>query len=91
MSWHSSKILKQGLFIDALLVILLIHIFDFQVDSFRCGKIPPELTSKLILLQQAIESGVTSPEKSVQTLIGLLKSGSVDSSDLVHPLKDILV
>jgi hypothetical protein len=61
------------------------------VDSFRCGKIPPELTTKLILLQQAIESGVTSPEKSVQNLIQIMKTGSVDSSDLVNPLKEILV
>jgi hypothetical protein len=61
------------------------------VDSFRCGKVPPELTSKLILLQQAIESGVTSPEKSVQGLIAILKNGSSDPSDLVNPLKEILV
>jgi hypothetical protein len=61
------------------------------VDAFRCGKIPPELTSKLILLQQAIENGVTSPEKSVQNLIQMLKSGVVDSTDLINPLKEILV
>jgi hypothetical protein len=43
------------------------------------------------MLQQAIESGVTSPEKSAQSLVALLKNGSVDPSDMVNPLKEILV
>ncbi len=74
-----------------LIIYYFFNFVKFQVDSFRCGKIPPELTTKLILLQQAIESGVTSPEKSVQNLIQIMKTGSVDSSDLVNPLKEILV
>lgn len=48
------------------------------IDSFRCGKVPPEIASKLILLQKAIESGVISPEKSAQGLVDMLRSGIVD-------------
>ena len=36
------------------------------VDAFRGARVAPELTSKIILLQKAIETGIISPEKSVQ-------------------------
>ena len=42
------------------------------VDAFRGARVAPELTSKIILLQKAIETGIISPEKSVQ--VGFLFS-----------------
>ena len=35
------------------------------VDSLRGARVAPELTSKIILLQKAIETGISSPEKSI--------------------------
>jgi len=57
-----------------------IEIAGGLIDSFRCCKVPPEIASKLVLLQKAIETGVISPEKSAQDLVQMLRKGIVDPS-----------
>ena len=36
------------------------------VDAFGGVRVAPEITSKIILLQKAIESGITSPETTIK-------------------------
>ena len=36
------------------------------VDSLRGARVAPEITSKIILLQKAIETGISSPEKTIE-------------------------
>ena len=44
------------------------------VDAFRGARVAPELTSKIILLQKAIETGIISPETSVQVGFSFLNT-----------------
>ena len=43
------------------------------LDAFQGTKIPPELISKIMLMQKAIESDISSPEMSSQDLANKLK------------------
>ena len=43
------------------------------LDAFQGTKIPPELISKIMLMQKAIESDISSPELSSQDLANKLK------------------
>ena len=38
------------------------------VDSLRGARVAPEITSKIILLQKAIETGISSPEKTIEVI-----------------------
>ena len=38
------------------------------IDAFRGARVTPELTSKIILLQKAIESSIVSPESTIAKL-----------------------
>ena len=43
------------------------------LDAFQGTKIPPELIAKIMLMQKAIESDISSPEMSSQDLASKLK------------------
>ena len=43
------------------------------LDAFQGTKIPPELIAKIMLMQKAIESDISSPEMSSQDLANKLK------------------
>lgn len=61
------------------------------VDAFRGARVAPELTSKIIMLQKAIESGIVSPESSVKDLSDELKAETgVNPADYLDAFKDIL-
>ena len=60
------------------------------IDSFRGTKASPELTSKIILLQKAIESGIKSPENLAEELSQRMKDQDANPADLVEPLQQVL-
>ena len=60
------------------------------IDAFRGAKVAPELTSKIILLQKAIESGIVSPESTVQELSDKLRENGVNPADFLEAFKDVL-
>ena len=60
------------------------------VDSFRGAKVAPELTSKIILLQKAIESGIVSPESTVQDLCDKLRENGANPADFLDAFESVL-
>ena len=60
------------------------------VDAFQGTKIPPELISKIMLLQKAIESDIASPELSSQDLANKLRRPNVNPETLVPDLLELL-
>ena len=54
------------------------------IDAFRGARVTPELTSKIILLQKAIESSIVSPESTIAKLAENLRapgSNPIDFTD----------
>ena len=51
------------------------------IDAFRGAKVTPELTSKIILLQKAIESSIVSPESTIAKLAENLKAPGANPID----------
>jgi len=60
------------------------------VDAFQGTKIPPELISKIMLMQKAIESDISSPELSSQELANKLKRPNVNAEGLAPDLLELL-
>lgn len=60
------------------------------VNAFHGVRVAPELTSKLILLQKAIESGISSPESTVKDLSEQLKKQGVNPAEFVKAFNEVL-
>jgi len=60
------------------------------VDAFQGTKIPPELISKIMLMQKAIESDICSPEMSSQELANKLKRPNANAEGLAPDLLELL-
>ena len=60
------------------------------VDAFQGTKIPPELISKIMLMQKAIESDIASPELTSQDLANKLRRPNVNAEALAPDLLDLL-
>merc|ERR1719464_1830010 len=60
------------------------------VDAVKGANLSPELTSKIIQLQAAIESKILSPEKSGSQLAALMKAENPNPLALVDNLKNAL-
>ena len=60
------------------------------VDAVNGSNLSPELTGKIIQLQAAIESKISTPEKSALNIAELMKDENVDSLTLVDNLKKVL-
>eukprot|EP00090_Calanus_glacialis_P025317 TRINITY_DN39537_c0_g1_i1.p1 TRINITY_DN39537_c0_g1~~TRINITY_DN39537_c0_g1_i1.p1 ORF type:complete len:1272 (+),score=291.20 TRINITY_DN39537_c0_g1_i1:133-3816(+) len=60
------------------------------VDAFQGTKIPPELISKIMLMQKAIESDISSPEMSSQELANKLKRPNANAEGLAPDLLELL-
>ena len=67
-----------------------VHAICDLVDAFHGARVAPEITSKIILLQKAIESGITSPETTVKSLSEQLKSADANAADFVDAFAKIL-
>ena len=57
------------------------------IDAFRGARVTPELTSKIILLQKAIESSIVSPESTIAKLAENLKAPGSNPIDYVDAFK----
>ena len=53
-----------------------------MIEGFASAKLNPELTSRLMQLQAAVESGMVSPEKSAEEFLELLNSPNANSVKL---------
>ena len=60
------------------------------VDAFQGSKIPPELISKIMLMQKAVESDISSPELSSQDLANKLRRPGVNPEALGPDLLELL-
>jgi len=60
------------------------------LDAFQGTKIPPELISKIMLMQKAIESDISSPEMSSQDLANKLKRTNCSPESLAQDLHELL-
>ena len=60
------------------------------VDAFQGSKIPPELISKIMLMQKAVEADISSPELSSQDLANKLRRPGVNAEALVPDLLELL-
>ena len=60
------------------------------VDAFQGTKIPPELISKIMLMQKAIESDIASPELTSQDLANKLRRPNVNAESLAPDLLELL-
>merc|ERR1719219_587115 len=60
------------------------------VDAFQGSKIPPELISKIMLMQKAVESDISSPELSSQDLANKLRRPGVNAESLAPDLLELL-
>ena len=60
------------------------------VDAFHGARVAPEITSKIILLQKAIESGITSPETTVKDLSEQLMPSDANTADFVDAFTQVL-
>jgi len=60
------------------------------VDAFQGTKIPPELISKIMLMQKAIESDISSPEMSSLELANKLKRQNANAEGLAPDLLELL-
>jgi plasmid maintenance system antidote protein VapI len=67
-----------------------IEMLSNLIDAVKGASLSPELTSKIIQLQAAIESKITTPEKSAALIASLMKDDSVDSLVLVDHFKKVL-
>ena len=59
------------------------------VDAFQGSKIPPELISKIMLMQKAVETDISSPELSSQDLANKLRRPGVNAEALVPDLPGV--
>ena len=57
------------------------------IDAFRGARVTPELTSKIILLQKAIESSIISPESTIAKLAENLKAQGANPIDFADAFK----
>ena len=60
------------------------------VDAFHGARVAPEITSKIILLQKAIESGITSPETTIKDLSEQLMPSDANTADFVDAFTQVL-
>ena len=60
------------------------------VDAFQGSKIPPELISKIMLMQKAVESDISSPELSSQDFANKLRRPGVNAEALAPDLLELL-
>merc|ERR1719208_222522 len=60
------------------------------VDAFQGSKISPELISKIMLMQKAVESDIASPELSSQDLANKLRRPGVNAEGLAPDLLELL-
>ena len=60
------------------------------VDAFHGARVAPEITSKIIMLQKAIESGITSPETDVKSLSEQLMPSDANAADFVDAFTKVL-
>ena len=67
-----------------------IRVFCDLIDALNGSKLSPELTSKIIQLQAAIESKISTPEKSAAQIANLMKDVDANPSTLVDNLKKAL-
>ena len=67
-----------------------IEILSHLVDAVKGSALSPELTSKIIQLQAAIESKISTPEKSALQIANLMKGENANPLNLADDFKKIL-
>ena len=67
-----------------------IDLLSNLVDAVKGASLSPELTSKIVQLQAAIESKMSTPEKAASQLAALMKDYDANSLTIVDNLKKVL-